>query len=337
MGSIPSIMAFHPNGTDTDEVFTITNLGDSPALINSITIVGIGPFTVQTEDCSANSPIDPAETCDVTIRFSPTLTGNYTGDLFRISHDDGTLSSPVNLDFGIEGNSAIPASLTISEIVIGDANFGDVVHTGTLTRRFNVTNSGQVDATLVVEGGLGAPYSFAGGFPGGIGGSFCPNTGTISPGTCEIEVTFNPTDVGLGPVVYPDTISISYFDGSTAAGPATLALTGRGLDKATLAITPNPHNYNNVAVGGLSVQTFTVTNSGDVQASNVADAGMTLPFELHLGQWILSWPRSRHSLWTQHRMASVAQILANSMWPLIPKLPWISIKMAPSTLLTMMV
>ena len=165
----------------------------------------------------------------------------------------------------------------MSEIVVGDADFGDVVHTDSRIVRFNLTNSGQVNATLVVEGGLAAPYSFAGGFPGGVGGAFCPNTGTIPPGTCEIEVTFNPTDVGLGPVVYPDDISISYFDGSALAGPALFSLTGRGLDKATLVITPNPHDYGNVAVGGIATQTFTVTNSGDVQGSNLADAGFTLP------------------------------------------------------------
>ena len=51
------------------------------------------------------------------------------------------------------------------------------------------------------------------------------------------------------------------------AGPATLALTGDGIDRAaTLAITPNPHDYSNVAVGGLATQTFLVTNSGDAQA-----------------------------------------------------------------------
>ena len=82
--------------------------------------------------------------------------------------------------------------LAVTEQVVGDADFGDVIHTGSVTQLFNVTNSGGISATLVAEGGLAPPYSFAGGYPGGVGGSFCPAV-TVPVGTCEIEVTFSPS------------------------------------------------------------------------------------------------------------------------------------------------
>ena len=78
-GAGPFDFGFHPNGTDTDEVFTITNNGDFNAVINTVTAVAIGPFTIQAETCTASSPIVPAGTCTVTVRFSPILTGNYNG------------------------------------------------------------------------------------------------------------------------------------------------------------------------------------------------------------------------------------------------------------------
>ena len=130
----------------------------------------------------------------------------------------------------------------MTEQVVGDANFGDVVHTNTVTQLFNVTNSGGVTATAVLEGVLAPPYTFAGGYPGGVGGSFCPAV-TVPVGTCEIEVTFNPVATGSGRITYADTISITYNDGAAPAGPATLAITGDGIDRAALAITPNPHDY----------------------------------------------------------------------------------------------
>ena len=97
---------------NTDEVFTLTNNGNVAAIINTVTIVGPGPFTINAEDCTTNSPILPAGTCDVTVRFSPLITGAYVGDVFRVNYDDGTLVAPVNADYGVEGNSAVPAILS---------------------------------------------------------------------------------------------------------------------------------------------------------------------------------------------------------------------------------
>ena len=139
-----------------------------------------------------------------------------------------------------------------------------------------MSNTGGLPATGITLSGLAAPFALAGAYPG-TGGD-CPVTGDLAAlSSCKIGIQFQPNAVGTGLQNYSDDLLIDYLDGASPATQVSQTLDGIGLDKATLAITPNPHDYSNVAVGGLSIQTFTVTNSGDYQAQNLADAGMTLP------------------------------------------------------------
>ena len=210
----------------------------------------------------------------MTVRFAPIATANYTGDLFRVNYDDGTLAAPVNTDYGVEGQSDAPALLSIAPVP-DPFVYPDTVHTDTLDHTWQITNGGGVTATAVTIGGLAYPFSMPGGYPGG---GTCPIAGTIGAGvTCTVIVRFAPTDTATGLNAYADTLELDYQDGVGAATQVTQAISGNGIDRAILAITPNPHDYSNVAVGGLSTQTFTVTNTGDFQAQNLGDAGMTLP------------------------------------------------------------
>ena len=56
-GAGPFDFLLHANTSTTDEVFTLTNNGNVSAIINTVTIVGPGPFTILAEDCTTNSPI----------------------------------------------------------------------------------------------------------------------------------------------------------------------------------------------------------------------------------------------------------------------------------------
>ena len=249
-GAGPFDFLLQANTSTTDEVFTLTNNGNVNAIINTVTIVGAGPFTILAEDCTTNSPILPAATCDVTVRFAPVATANYTGDLFRVNYDDGTLVAPVNADYGVEGQSQTLQPYCQSLQCQMPFIYPDTVHTNTLDHTWQITNGGGVTATTVTIGGLAYPFSMPGGYPGG---GTCPIAGTIGAGvSCTVIVRFAPTDTATGVNAYADTLELDYQNGVGAATQVTQAISGNGIDRAILAITPNPHDYSNVAVGGLS-------------------------------------------------------------------------------------
>src|SRR5690606_32426216 len=121
--------------------------------------------------------------------------------------------------------------------------------------------------------GLAAPFDFLGGGYPGTGGD-CG--GTLASGaTCNIVVEFAPT--GLGP--FNDTINIAYNDGA-AAQNATRDIQGTSEAPASLDIAgADPYDFGTQANGSTTAVVLTVTNSGAVSATSIADgAGLAAPF-----------------------------------------------------------
>jgi hypothetical protein len=153
-----------------------------------------------------------------------------------------------------------PAVLSIAPITTND--FGDVaVGTTSSDLTFRVTHtSGIVGATLSGASIFGTPIPFA------VSNTTCGTTISVGA-SCDIDVHFSPTISGI----QSNTLSLSYNNGLTNTS-ATYAVMGTGKTRALLSISPTPLDFGSLPVGGTNNQHFTLTNSGELDATGIADA-----------------------------------------------------------------
>src|SRR6202034_4087018 len=131
-----------------------------------------------------------------------------------------------------------PASLNFSNVVVGQIS----------TQTVTLTNSGNAGLTMNLATISG------GGF--GMSGLSLPST--IAAGAnLQFNVTFTPTSTS------GSTGSVVFTDNATGS-PQTLALTGSAVTSgSSLGSNPGSFNFNSVAIGQSSQQSFTLTNSGN--------------------------------------------------------------------------
>ncbi|HLL81152.1 MAG TPA: choice-of-anchor D domain-containing protein, partial [Longimicrobium sp.] len=138
---------------------------------------------------------------------------------------------------------------------------------------FTVTNRGATAATTVVPAaGLANGFNHKGGAYPGTGGT-CGTT-LAAGASCTVVVTFTPAGTGDRYA----TLALSYHDG--AAGRfASQELTATSVAQAALSITdcpgcqPSPEPYDYGPRGLLLDHVFTVTNTGPVAATGIANGG----------------------------------------------------------------
>ena len=156
------------------------------------------------------------------------------------------------------------AANTVANLTFTDApgpfdyTAGGVVAVGTTTTKlYQINNIGGVDATAVADNGALLPmYVYTGGaYPGTLGTCGATITAGVS---CDIEIDFAPTGVGL----FPDTIQLNYNDGLIATN-SQLGITGTAGLPALLSLTPGVGiNYGQVVIGNTSTITMVVNNTG---------------------------------------------------------------------------
>lgn len=251
-----------------DKSFTLTHSGGVPA--TSIGGSGLGaPFIYKGGtfpgtggDCGLNLS---SGTCTFIVTFTATSLGSHNSSM-TVSYNDGANGQTDTRD--ITGTGHNPAVLAISES--NTYNFGSVIIGNSVDKTFTITNSGTVNATGLSGTGLAAPFSYKGGSFPGTGGS-C--TGPITPGTCTFIVTYTPTASGS----LSDTIQINYTDGQVGAS-VTRSIEGTGVDPASLSISPTSFDFGTVANGSSTDKSFTISNSGETQASSITGTGLGAPF-----------------------------------------------------------
>ena len=267
-------------GATSNHIFVVSNTGDTQA--TAISEIGIGaPYTYNGGSYpgtggSCGTTLNAGSTCNLDILFSPVATGLQT-DTINISYNDGVTTQSSQRT--IQGTGIAPASLSISDGSTYD--YGTIAIGGFDNYIFTITNSGSATATSMAGTGLAAPYTFTGG--GGYPGATGTCGATLAPaGTCTIDVRYAPTLVG----VHGDTIQVTYNDGA-AGQTAERAVTGTGANPATLTISESdPYNYGTQPTGSTSEYTFTVSNTGDVDATSVADGlGLAAPYDWKNGTY----------------------------------------------------
>ncbi|HMN68444.1 MAG TPA: choice-of-anchor D domain-containing protein, partial [Bdellovibrionales bacterium] len=222
--------------------------------------------------CSSN--LNAGLSCTIVVRYSPSATGTQT-DTVDLSYFNGASAQVSNRD--LSGTGAAPASLAISDGPLHD--YGSVATGGFADKTFTINNSGGVAATSITGSGLASPYTFKGGtYPGT--GATC---GAIlnAGATCTITVTYSPSATGAS----ADTIDVSYNNGASAQ-TASRDVQGMGVNPASLSFSDGPtFDYGAIPATGSSEKIFTVTNSGNYDASAMNGAGLAAPFTFKGGAY----------------------------------------------------
>jgi hypothetical protein len=235
-------------GSTTTQSVTVTNTGTAAVNIASAQISGAG-FTVMGGNPSASVPVGQSVT--VQLQFAPTTRGAASGTLTVTSDASNSPLSVLLSGTGMQPALTIsPASLNFSNVVVGQ----------TSTQMVTLTNSGNAGLTMNLATVSG----------GGFGMSGLSLPATIAPSAdLQFNVTFTPTSTS------GSTGSVVFTDNATGS-PQTLALTGSAVTSgSSLGSNPGSFDFNSVAVGQSSQQSFTLTNSGNatVTIGTVAASG----------------------------------------------------------------
>ncbi|MCB0356458.1 MAG: choice-of-anchor D domain-containing protein, partial [Bdellovibrionales bacterium] len=266
-------------GSSNDYAFTLTNTGDLAA--SAISGSGLAaPFTFKGGTYPGTGGtcgvgLAASANCTIVVKYNPTANGSHS-DTIQIDYNNSF--SVVQSTRDIQGTAVDPALLNFAAAPTYDYGTNGIGSNKDATLTIN--NDGGVAASAMADGlGLAAPYTFKGGTYPGTGGN-CGVTLAASA-SCTVVVTYSPTATGVN----NDTLLIDYNDGA-AAQQASLNLTGTGSALAFLTISDGPtFDYGTVAIGATAEHTFTVQNTGGVDATAMAGAGLISPFTFKGGSY----------------------------------------------------
>jgi parallel beta-helix repeat protein len=208
-------------GTNTDQQFTLENLGDADLTLSGtpiITITGTNAdqFSVQTQP---TTPVAGPDSTTFTLRFSPTSSGAKVAAI-SIGNNDAD-ENPY--DISLAGTGAEPEiNITDGTNPIADGGtfaFGPHDDGTNTPQVFTIENSGTVDLTL-----SGSPIiTITGTDAGQFNVSAQPTTPIVASGNVNFTLQFSPTSPGA------KTAAIAIGNNDSTENPYNIALTGTGL------------------------------------------------------------------------------------------------------------
>ncbi|MEW6486260.1 MAG: choice-of-anchor D domain-containing protein, partial [Pseudomonadota bacterium] len=230
-------------GQEKPLTLTITNNGTISYNITSISGV-ISPFSMTMP--SLPYTLDSGESLELTIMFTPTQSGGFTGQI-NIQTNITGLSQIVNLS----GTGTTPV-LSVSPTTL---DFGSVTAGTSSDLTVTLSNTGNETLTVNTLSVTGTGFSLVG----------AATPINIAPGNSQnITVRFSPTDVKN----YSGSLSIQ-----SNGGNQTVSLSGQGAGgRATLS--PEQIDFGAVAAGSSETVALIVTNTGNA-AMNIT--GITAP------------------------------------------------------------
>lgn len=237
--------------TSTTLSATLTNIGNTPLVLNSLNITGPngGDFqlTAQTTCTVGGTGIVPAASCNIAVDFVPQASGSRFAS---VSIADNAAGSPPTISLSGTGTAPI-ASLSQASLAFGNVNVGSTSTLPSLT----LTNTGNQALTIpsvAIDPSVGTPADFS-----LSGSNTCKTVGSLQPNaSCTITVSFTPAAQGavVGQVNISD---------STASSPQRVALSGTGT-AAGVTLTPPSLTFagQNPGTPPSSPQTITLQNTG---------------------------------------------------------------------------
>jgi hypothetical protein len=249
LSAAPVSLTFLPQNvgsSSSPQSVTITNSFSQEVQVLSISVPANFP---ETDTCSSGVP--GGATCVVNVSFSPTATGQQSGNL-TITYDGlgGTVVVPLTGTGTQPALQISPTNLQFGSQAIGVAS---------ASQNITLTNSGngQLDFSSITASGDFAQTNTC-------------ITDLTAGSTCSISVVFTPQAAG----VRNGQVTISY---DAAGSPQTVSLTGTGTGPVdTLA--PASLQFNPQTVDTISAaQSVTITNNGN-SALNISSIGITGDF-----------------------------------------------------------
>lgn len=237
----PTSVAFTgtPVGTTAQQTITLTSAGNVPLIVTGVTVGGTNASLFGSSSNCASVAVNA--TCTITVTFSPTATGSFSG---TVSVADNASNSPQVIAVTGAAVPAVPgATFAPTAVTFANTNVG-----ASSSQPITVTSSGNVPLVVasVAVGGTNASLF-----------TQTNNCATVAVGsTCTITATFMPTAVGSF------TAAISVMDNVTGS-PQTITLSGNATAvPATYSLSASTANPASVAPGGSAMSTVTVTPAG---------------------------------------------------------------------------
>jgi len=241
----------------------LTNAGDAPMSIASVTVVGSAGFAVTANACGAT--LVAGASCAIDVSFVPGQAGAATAAL-RIADD--AAGSPHTVALSGNGVAGAVGSPTLSPASAAD--YGEVeVGQRSNAHQYTVGNSGSAAfavSTIAVAGADASSFVIE---PGG-----CSAGRQIAPGAeCAIAVAFAPAAIGT---------KAARLEIATGTGAQlSVDLRGSGLAVSAPAIYTSTGvlDFGVQPLKGTATRTFELTNSGTA-VLQVSEVTVTGPFAI---------------------------------------------------------
>ncbi len=207
----PSTLNFNTRPVDsiTDLVLTISNSGAGNLIISSISNPST-PFSISANNCSG-AVLTSGNSCQITVRFSPTTAGSFNSSVAITSNDPDTPTLVVNI-FGTA--NIVPPDISVAPVFI---DFGNLrIGTTSAPRTITVSNTGGSPLRISSVRYPGSPFR--------ITQDTCNGNNIPSGGSCIINVVFNPTRVATFNPYY-----LIIYSNDPDTSQVTVTLSGRGI------------------------------------------------------------------------------------------------------------
>ncbi len=268
VGPSPSGIAFTPDGSFA---YVANTLGPSVAVIE--TAGGTVTTTIDIAGAIASYPTGVAATSDGRYIYVVNNAGtsdslSLPGWVTAIRTSDNTVVATVNTDKGARGfgKFLIPMHTPNIQVSSQSVSFGHVVPGNSAQQTITITNTGPVNANLVI-GTLGAMNPLAA--PFFVANDTCSNRTIASGSSCTFDVRFSPAAAGA----FAESFAIPNND--PEANPVTVSVSGLGNNLPATPVNVSP------ASGAAGVSLSPTLAAADFSD---ADAGDT-----HLAsQWRIS-------------------------------------------------
>jgi hypothetical protein len=227
-------------GDSLQKTLRIKNNGSVPLVISQVSKTGDAVFTLPNGETTIN--IEPWDSYNLVVQFSPTDTVAYTGTITLTHNTHNVEGSQNTIQLTGRGTSS---SITLSPTII---NFGEVRVGVPSQQSVRIINSGYIPLVISQVSKTGdAVFTLPNG----------ETTITIEPGdSCNLVVQFLPTAIRD----YIGTITLTH--NASSGSPPYVLLTGRGI-QASITIDPTNINFGNVNVGDSLWRSVRITNGGN--------------------------------------------------------------------------